>query len=506
MLTRRNFFYCTASIAWIVVFWSDFPILLHEWNAEDYSHCYLVLPIVGYLLWTERGKRAGKLGGGAFLGLAICLVAVLFFHIGRFASLKFFVHLAMWISLCGIALLYLGDKAIRSLWMPMLVGFFAVPPPVFITRMTSLKLRLISSVLSEKMLQFIGIPVYREGNVIDLGVIQLQVVDACSGLRYLWPSLLMALLVGWFFLSAPRKRLLLLAIAIPVTILSNAFRIALTGVLTKFINPALAEGFFHDFSGWLVYVLSLGLLGACAWLLADRPHHPVRSQENLPPWILPHTQWTGFAACCFLGIMLYSQFHLLPAQRIQARHDFTSFSAQIGPWTGQRIYLSQPVVQSLGADDYVNMVFRNKDTQDAIYVLISWYDQQTTSHAAHAPTSCLVGGGWDIMNKQVLDAGQSDERNFPVTQMTLDKNGQTIISNFWFLQRGRVVVNEWLNKWHLLVDALFRQRTDGALIRLEMPVRPDSSVMETQKTLNSFARQLRGRLTPFLPAGYENPV
>ena len=115
--------------------------------------------------------------------------------------------------------------------------FSPFPLPNFITKITSLKLRLISSVLSEKMLQLAGVPVFREGNIIDLGSIQLQVVDACSGLRYLWPSILMALLVGWFFMKKPWKRIVLLLFSIPVTILSNAFRIALTGILTKFIDP-----------------------------------------------------------------------------------------------------------------------------------------------------------------------------------------------------------------------------------------------------------------------------
>lgn len=506
MLTLRNVLYLIASAAWVTLFWSDVPILINEWNSDDYSHCYLILPIVGYLVWTDRDRIARTIGGGPLLGILFSLVATALFYMGRFGSLKFFVYLSMWLSLCGMALLFLGSKSIRSLWMPMLVGFFAVPLPAFITKITSLNLRLISSVLSEKMLQVVGIPVYREGNIIDLGVIQLQVVDACSGLRYLWPSLLMALLVGWFFLPKAWKRVLLILIAIPVTILSNSFRIALTGVLTKFVDPSLAEGFFHDFSGWLVYVLSLGMLGLCAMILKGRRGSAPQyiKKKTAAPVLPPSSVWTGIAACCFMGVMVFGQYHLLQVKNTPERMAFTTFPAHMGQWQGSKQYLSKPVMRSLGADDYLNVIYTNPQTNDVIYLLVSWYDHQTTNHAAHAPTSCLVGGGWDIRTKQVLPAQATGNRSFPVTQMTLDRNGTTIISNFWFLQRGKVVVSEWLNKWHLLKDAIIMQRTDGALVRLEMPVPEGASIEETQQKLNMFADQLRQHLTPYLPDSYEN--
>lgn len=498
--------YLLAAIVWTVVFWNDFPVLFNEWNHDDYSHCFLVMPVVFYLVWSERDRIARSIGGGPGLGLFVCLVGLSSFYIGRFGSLKYFVHLSMWLTVCGAVLLALGSRSVRTLWMPILVGFFAIPLPAFITRVTSLKLRLISSVLSEKMLQSVGVPVYREGNVIDLGVIQLQVVDACSGLRYLWPSLLMALLIGWFFLKQPWRRILLVAIAIPVTILSNAFRIALTGVLSKFIDPSLAEGFFHDFSGWLVYVFSLAALGGCALLLRkeDLSSKTVRSTGVIHSF--RPTLMAGVVVCVSLGLMMFGQEYLLKQQGIPARQDFQSFPSVVGEWEGRREYLSKPVLESLGSDDYLNAVFRNSRTGDVIYLLVSWYDTQTTSHAAHAPTSCLVGGGWVIESKQILPEDSLENRHFPVTQMTLDKNGKILISNFWFLQRGKVVVNEWLNKWHLLVDALLMQRTDGALVRIEMPVRGGSTTEDAQRILNKFAGELQNNLIPYLPEGYWTKV
>ncbi|QJB55321.1 VPLPA-CTERM-specific exosortase XrtD [Pseudodesulfovibrio sp. zrk46] len=492
--------YLVAFVVWIAVFWSDFGVLINEWDQPDYSHCYLVLPIVAYLLWSERSKIARAMGGGISLGVVCLVFSFAAFYVGRLGSLKFFVYVSMWSSLCGLGLLALGNRSARAMWMPILIGLFAIPFPPFITRLVSLKLRLVSSVISEKMLKVVGVPVYRDGNVIDLGAIQLQVVDACSGLRYLWPSILMALLIGWFFLSKPMRRLFLVLIAIPVTIFSNAFRIALTGVLSKYIDPSLAEGFFHDFSGWLVYVFSLLIMGACAYFMrSEAPAEMI--PEPTPP--AKNVSWEpGILGCCVLGIMLLGQMFYFTMEKRPERKDFTSFPMQIGEWDGQREYLSKPVLKSLGADDYVNVVYRNNETGDVVYLLVSWYDHQTTSHAAHAPTSCLVGGGWGIMSKTQLPAVAGEGRSFPVAQMIMDRNGQKMISNFWLLQRGKIVVNEWWNKWHLLKDAVVLKRTDGALVRIEMPVRQGESVLESQQLLDAFASRLQQTLAGYLPVEY----
>lgn len=497
--------YALALIGWVAIFWNDFPVLLNLWNGEDYSHCYLILPIIGYLVWTNRAQVAKSVGGSGFFGYLLLLAAIFFLFVGRFGSLRYFVNLSMWTSLCGMALVALGQHSFRALWLPMLIGVFAIPFPAFIDRLASFRLRLISSYLSEKALRLVNIPVYRDGNIIDLGVIQLQVVDACSGLRYLWPSILMALLVGWFFLKSPWKRILLLAASIPVTIFSNAFRIALTGILTKFIDPALAEGFFHDFSGWLVYILSLGILWGITLLLVSKKD---KTKDDGPQTVdmnrfnanLPGAA-NSIAVLGLVAVLALGPYLLRQKQYTPERKTFAGFTSQIEQWRGEYTRLSQPVLKSLGLDDYVNGRFTAPGERGNIWLLISWYDHQTVEHAAHAPTSCLLGGGWDMLSKRVLPPA-NDGRNFPVTQMVLGKGGQKLVSNFFLLQRGRVVTSEWLNKGYLVMDALLKQRTDGGLVRIEMAVPPGQNVDQVQQTLNAFAGTLRQKLAPHLPEDY----
>lgn len=497
--------YVLALIGWVAIFWNDFPILIHAWNSEDYSHCYLILPIIGYLIWTNKAQIAKSVGGSGFFGYLLLVAAIFFLFVGRFGSLRYFVNLSMWTSLCGMTLVALGQRSFRALWLPMLIGIFTIPFPAFINRLASFRLRLISSYLSEQALRLVNVSVYRDGNIIDLGVIQLQVVDACSGLRYLWPSILMALLVGWFFLKNPWKRIILLAASIPVTILSNAFRIALTGILTKFIDPALAEGFFHDFSGWLVYILSLGILWGITLLLVsekDKNKNDApqaidinRFNANLPSPV------NGIATLALMAILIAGPYLLRHKQYTPERKDFSGFTTQIAEWKGEYSRLSQPVLKSLGLDDYINGRFTAPGERGSIWLLVSWYDHQTVEHAAHAPTSCLLGGGWDMLSKKVLPATH-DSRGFPVTQMIMGKSGQKIVANFFLLQRGRIVTSEWLNKGYLVLDALLKQRTDGALVRMEMAVSPGQNAEDVQKTLNAFAKKLSKELIPYLPDDY----
>lgn len=495
--------YALALICWVAIFWNDFPVLLHFWNGEDYSHCYLIPPIIGYLVWNNRAQIAKSTGGRGIFGYLLLLAAILFLFVGRFGSLRYFVNLSMWTSLCGMTLVALGQRSFRALWLPMLIGIFAIPFPAFIDRLASFRLRLISSYLSEKALRVINVPVYRDGNIIDLGVIQLQVVDACSGLRYLWPSILMALLIGWFFLKSPWKRILLLLASIPVTIFSNAFRIALTGVLTKFIDPSLAEGFFHDFSGWLVYVVSLGLLWGITLLLASEKdkqtleeNEPIKlSQFNVAG--LGH----GITVCILFVALGVGPYLLKQHQYSPQRQSFDGFPTQITEWSGKYTSLSAPVLKSLGLDDYINGRFSRTTNHDSIWVLVSWYNHQTVEHAAHAPTSCLLGGGWDMLSKRVLPPSETG-RDFPVTQIILGKAGQKMVANFFLLQRGRVVTSEWINKGYLVLDALLKQRTDGALVRIEMTVPPGGKIEQIQRTMDTFADSLRQELTPYLPQDY----
>ena len=163
--------------------------------------------------------------------------------------------------------MHLGWQKLKIILFPLILILTMFPPPYFLNTRISLKLKLVSSQLGVGIMQFCGMSAYREGNVIDLGFTQLQVVDACSGLRYLFPLIVLGILLAYFYKAAFWKKAVLVISTVPISIVVNGIRIALVGMLYPIFGPKVAEGFFHDFAGWFIFMVSLGILLAEMWVL-----------------------------------------------------------------------------------------------------------------------------------------------------------------------------------------------------------------------------------------------
>ena len=207
----------------------------------------------------------------------------------------------------------------------------------------------------------------------------------------------------------------------------------------------------------------------------------------------------GVVAGLFLLVIQFTGTHLVAAQATPHRTDFSGFPMSIGAWEGKRIFLDQKILDSLWADDYVTGTFFNASTGNTLQLLVSYYNSQTTYHTAHAPTSCLLGGGWSIIEKQELPSSAATDRGFPVHQMVMEKDGKLLLSNFWFQQRGRTITNEWANKVYLFWDAAAHGRTDGALVRVEMILLQGQSQEQAQRILDGYTVALSGVLKTYIP-------
>jgi exosortase D (VPLPA-CTERM-specific) len=443
------------------------------------------------------------------VGLLILLCSGVFYLTGQVGSVETLTYMSIWMAILGLSFLLFGVRVTKALAFPLLVLAFIVPLPPFLNRLFTFELKLISSSLSVKMIHMMGLSAYREGNMIDLGLTQLQVVDACSGLRYVYPLLLMALLLGYFFHKKWWKRALILLASIPVSVLSNALRIAITGFLAAKVSPQAAEAFFHGFSGWLIFMVSFVLLATLSLLFKiGKPEtkqnvsvskgknrhmtHPFQSRQMRQSYI-----W--IASLIFVGFWgLHSA--LASSQIIPERKHFDGFPTLIGEWKGQKSYLREEILAELWADDYMQIQFSNASTGDSLLLFVSYYEYQGTRHTAHSPVSCLIGGGFSPRSSEII------RREFPqpfgqvrVKKMVLEKNQALLLSNYWFQQRGRVVVSEYVNKWYLFWDSLSKHRTDGALVRIEMPLRRSQNVEEAQAVIDTFVGELMMILPEYVP-------
>jgi EpsI family protein len=186
---------------------------------------------------------------------------------------------------------------------------------------------------------------------------------------------------------------------------------------------------------------------------------------------------------------------------IPERTKFDSFPMEIAGWQGSRNYLSQEILDSLWADDYVNATFNRKGVANTLYLLIPYYEYQGTRHTAHAPQSCLLGGGFELVQSSTRTIRVSASRDIDIGLLHLQKGDMQMLASYFFYERGRVITSPWLNKLYLMWDAFRLRRTDGALVRVEMTVPPGQNIAEAEKMLTDF---ITGGLWPLLPVYIPN--
>jgi exosortase D (VPLPA-CTERM-specific) len=438
----------------------------------------------------------------------ILLLSEFLYLAGKLGSMETLTYIAMWVAFVGLSITILGFGMVRAIAFPLLILAFIVPVPPFLNRLFTFKLKLIATTLSVKVLHLLGILVFQEGNMIDLGVTQLQVVDACSGLRYVYPLIIVGLLVGYLYHKTFWKRILIVAVTIPIAVVSNALRIAITAALAVHVSPEVSESFFHGFSGWLIFMISILFLSIISKLL--KTNRGKTEKESIQPAKGLHENRIFelgkinrsylYVSAVFFVALWGLNTTLASTQNNPWRQRFVEFPLKIADWQGKKSYLSQEILKNLWADDYVQITYYKKETGDMLILFVPYYEYQGTRRTAHSPVSCLLGGGFAPKSRSVV------ERDFPppfgrvaIKQMVMEKNRDLLLSNYWFQQRGRVIVSEYANKWYLFWDSLFKRRTDGALVRLEMPLRRGQSVEDAQAVMDSFTRHLMKILPEYVP-------
>src|ERR1700688_1547810 len=211
----------------------------------EYSHALIIPFIAAFLVWQRHDQIERMPFSGSWAGLVLALFGAAFGAIGKLSALFTLEHYSVVITLYGLVLALTGWRVFRLLWVPLLILLFMVPLPDFLYENFSAQLQLLSSKIGVWFIRLLGISVYLEGNVIDLGTYKLQVAEACSGLRYLFPLMTIAFLIAYFFQAAFWKRALLFLSSIPITILMNSLRIGTIGVMVEHWGVQMAEGFLH---------------------------------------------------------------------------------------------------------------------------------------------------------------------------------------------------------------------------------------------------------------------
>ena len=244
-----------------IAYWSVLEKLVHDWSVNDnYSHGFLIAPIAGYLVWERRARIAATPVRPSWVGLAIVLAGLVTLAGGVLGVELFLTRISLILVLAGIVVFMAGWRHLRIVSFPIAFLLLMIPIPMIIFNEIAFPLQLLASRFGETALWALHIPVLRQGNIITLANTSLEVAEACSGIRSLVSLLTLNILYAYF--SEPRRsvQLLLVALTVPIAILTNGLRVAAIGIAASNYGRQSAEGAFHTVSGWLVFVAAMGLI------------------------------------------------------------------------------------------------------------------------------------------------------------------------------------------------------------------------------------------------------
>jgi exosortase D (VPLPA-CTERM-specific) len=361
----------------------------------------------------------------------------------------------------------------------------------------------------------LSVPVFLEGNIIDLGVTKLHVAEACSGLRYLFPILSFSYIFAVLYRGPVWHKAVLLVSAAPITVFMNSVRIAIAGVVVQYWGLDWLEGFSHFFEGWVIFIACILILFGLARVMLFLNVRKMGLAEALdldtdgllpqvgrlrliqasPAMILTALLMAGAAIGWQVGVSGRE------AIRID-RVDFNLFPRQFGQWRqeGPPHTLTLDLERALAADDYHSISLSRPEGAASVEFFSAWYSDQSKD-GVHSPEICLPGGGWEIAWLQRTDVSQAMGSATPymINRAIIQKGETRMIVYYWFEQKGRKIAWDMAAKFWLMIDGIRTGRTDGALVRLTTPILDGETDAEAEARLKSVMREIAPVLPRFIP-------
>jgi exosortase len=262
LANRAAFVVGAVALAIGVTYGTVIASLVRQWaNDDNYSHGFFVFPLAVYFAWERRDALARAAIRPHFAGALLIGASLLLYLAGVLAAELFLTRVSLVGVIAGSVLFIRGWPSMRILAFPIAFLLLMIPLPAIIFNQIALPLQLVASQMGEGVIAAAGVPVLREGNILHLPSRSLEVVEACSGIRSLVSLLMLAIVLGYFTEPGVGPRILIAVAAVPLAIVANAARVAGTGLASEWVSPAASDGFFHTFSGWIMFVVAtVGLL------------------------------------------------------------------------------------------------------------------------------------------------------------------------------------------------------------------------------------------------------
>lgn len=514
-LNWMAFAFFFALIISVAAFFEGLENMTDSWATDEYSHAVMI-PFISLFLAFQRFPDLVSLAPRArYASVFLAFLSVIFLVAGEFSALNTLVQYGFLTALTGVVVSFIGINGLVKMWVPIVYLIFMIPLPTIIQNNLSNELQLISSSIGVMVVRLFGISVFLEGNVIDLGAMKLQVVDACSGLRYLFPLMSFGFLVAAIYNERFWIRLILFFSTIPIAVLMNSFRIGVIGVTVEWWEIGAAEGFLHDFEGWVVFVSCLAVLVCEMYLINSLRRSSIsvidRLNLTLPSPLIDRKYFSNLPAISFpqifvvfillfgmVGLYYHSDRTAIPP----ARKTFNLLPLYHQEWVGREGRLTEDILDNLKLSDYFIADYSHSLAKVPVNFYLAYYENQNKGATIHSPKSCIPGGGWEIKQFDTVrleDVSHKLGRDFQVNRVVIQKGEARSIVYYWFQQQGRIVTNEFLNRGYIFLDAFLKGRSDGALIRVSAPWVNGSPEQVVDQSLEAFIMDFSPIIPPFLP-------
>ena len=482
-----------------------YNLVLQWFHDPNFSHGIFVPIFSLYVLWQDRERLKSIKPAPSWAGLPLIFLALTMLVLGVLGVELFTSRFSLLVLLAGLVLVTRGQEFFRAILFPWAFLILMIPLPNLILQKFTFPLQLLASKLSTSMLQLVGVPVLREGNVITLAAMKLEVAEACSGLRSLLSLVTLAVIYGYLMEKRNWIRIVLACAAIPIAVFANSFRIFGTGLIVQYWDPEKAKGFYHEFQGWLVFVVSLVLLFAVHRVIsiiwkkppsAPQPSVHIEERRVQPASPKPHSLLFGIAVLPILGTAIGLQAH---SSTPIVKH-VSSIPEQVGDWTGTDDPIDEDTLDILGPGEYLFRYYQNtSEPQPPINLFIPFFPSQSAGDTIHSPDHCLPGAGYIPISREVIQLPRPDGPPIPVNRYVVSKLGDRQLVLYWFQAHNRVVASEWKAKYYLIADSIRLNRSDGGMVRLMSPMMRGESADAAQARIMKLGSQLLPLIDTYIP-------
>ena len=498
------------------------------WTDENYSHGLLVPFVISFIVWSEFDvlKKAVE-KPRVLLGFAIIIVALVMLLGGVLGAELFVQRISLVLILLGIVVYFFGANILQLLVVPFALLLFAIPIPQIVFNKIAFPLQIYASQIAVWGIRLFGVPTVRKGNVFEIlpdgatQTIALEVVEACSGIRSLMTLVTLALILAYFTRDKKHnadggwlicfksfdfwRTVILMLSAIPIAVLTNAGRVTAIGVLTYHYGKKATESFWHDLSGWLVYVVALLILfGINSGLkFISRKVANKQSEEKISSINIQHSALgTQHQVWLLVGILFFGGVFInWFQQRGEAevsRKPLSEMSKTLGYWRqkGDEIRFSEQTESVLRTSDYTMREYVLPDGRLG-NVYVGYYASQRTGATYHSPQNCLPGAGWVMKEPETVEIKTLEGKTFRANRYRIENGIYDEIMIYWYQGRGRAEASEYQDKIHTVWDSIFRSRSDGAMIRVMTSVGNDEQ--KATEAAIDLSAQTADALDEFVP-------